>query len=92
MTTDPNTRVYLKVGEEWAELPQTRDGPHVVYHIAPALAQAAGGTYIFRTEASQVNFTPPPLPDGATINDATLELTRSPFSGGVAYRWADEEE
>jgi hypothetical protein len=70
MTTDPNTRVYLKVGEEWAELPQTCDGPHVVYHIAAALAQAAGGTYIFRTE----------------------ELTRSPFSGGLAYRWADEEE
>ena len=71
MTTDPNIRVYLKVGEEWAELPQTYDGPHVVYHISAALAQAAGDSYIFRN---------------------TLELTRSPFSGGLAYRWADEEE
>lgn len=91
-------RIYLRVDDEWVELPRTNEGHRAVYTIPPDIAtEVANGEtltlksligYDYETYTIRGFIVPP----AATITDATLELTRSPFSGGLAYRWADEEE
>ena len=88
MMTDPNTRAYMKVGDEWVELPRLENGfaidpPQVLgngqtltikYDCYPYGIAATLPSFDDPSTPIYVNYPPPDLPDGATITKASIDL------------------
>lgn len=98
MITDPNTRAYMKVGDEWVELPRIDNG----FAIDPPQALSNMEVLTIRYKHSlddpnilvYVNYSLTDIPDGATITKASInpgDMPRGRF-GDVWGLIRDEEE